>query len=43
LSQGDALTKEIADANNGAIRDSFMDYGGPDNVDTGLKRDYPSY
>jgi len=31
------MPKEIADAINGAIRDCFMDCGGPDNVATGLK------
>ena len=31
------MPKEIADAINGAIRDCFMDCGGPDNVVTGLK------
>lgn len=31
------MSKEIADAINGAIRDCFMDCGGPDNIATGLK------
>jgi hypothetical protein len=37
VSIGNIMPKEVADAINGAIRDCFMDCGGPDNVATGLK------
>jgi hypothetical protein len=38
MSQGDFMPKEIADAINGAIRDCFIDSGGPDNIATGQER-----
>jgi hypothetical protein len=36
VSPGNVLPREVADAINGAIRDCFMECGGPDNVATGI-------